>query len=279
MSVPAIQDLDVNNLVFDLSDRTTTELTEIDALAENIKAVGLVTPIVVSPIEGTNTFKVVAGKRRLAAVKKLGLPTIQATIFQPKNGSHQTLAIVADNFMRKDVSPVLRARAIKTLLDNKIYKTHAEVATALGVSQPTVSNWMAILNETPDVQDAINVGELAQKTAKGKGKRGRKKKGSAKGSGKSADELRKEKEASRLQPLPDEFLFGKSGPVDRNKINVATSSHTADDCEIVFKIACKLADFQNGPIALITSILNEIGETELLEAVKRYRIAKGYVQA
>ena len=55
-------------------DRIRRDLGDIDSLAKNIAVVGLLHPILVTP-----AGKLVAGARRLAAVKHLGWKTVRVT--------------------------------------------------------------------------------------------------------------------------------------------------------------------------------------------------------
>src|SRR6516225_5681874 len=66
-----------------------------DAFVRSI-ATGLINPITVR--RGGDTFEVIAGRRRLAAARKLGWETIAATISSAVNGD---LLVLQENIQRK----------------------------------------------------------------------------------------------------------------------------------------------------------------------------------
>ena len=54
-----------------VEERIRKDYGDIDELANSIKAIGLIHPIVV-----TRSFQLIAGERRLKAMKKLGIPEL-----------------------------------------------------------------------------------------------------------------------------------------------------------------------------------------------------------
>ena len=80
-----------------IGKRHRRDLGDIAALAENIRAVGLLHPIVVQP-DG----KLIAGARRLAAGKKLGWTEIAVTVV---NLDDVIRGELAENTARKDFTP------------------------------------------------------------------------------------------------------------------------------------------------------------------------------
>ena len=63
----------------DVSERIRFDLGEIDLLAESIGKIGLLNPITLLPI-GHGRYKLLAGFRRLEAIKRLGRKTILGTV-------------------------------------------------------------------------------------------------------------------------------------------------------------------------------------------------------
>ncbi|HOO77599.1 MAG TPA: ParB/RepB/Spo0J family partition protein [bacterium] len=92
--------------------RFQTREEEVDRLAESIRELGLLSPPVVKPApEG---WDLVSGSRRLAAVKKLGWKSVpvlavEKTVAVP-------VAVLAENLVRVDISPLERARALATAI-------------------------------------------------------------------------------------------------------------------------------------------------------------------
>lgn len=99
------------------------DLGDIEALAESIRKVGLLHPIVVLS-DGT----LVAGRRRVAAAEKLGWESIPATVLATEDGRLE--AERDENTERKDFTPS-EAVAIGRLIEDAHKKKIAEVRSDL----------------------------------------------------------------------------------------------------------------------------------------------------
>jgi len=82
--------------------RHRTDLGDIKSLAASIDDIGLIHPVVVTPEN-----KLVAGGRRMAAMRSLGWDTIPVTVIHTLNGAVDALqAELDENTCRKDLNPV-----------------------------------------------------------------------------------------------------------------------------------------------------------------------------
>ena len=54
------------------------------ALTESIRKNGIISPVVVRPIEGTENYEIISGHRRIFAAKKAGLTEVPALIVYRK---------------------------------------------------------------------------------------------------------------------------------------------------------------------------------------------------
>lgn len=80
----------------------------IDQLSSSIKEHGLLQPIVLSPFG--SRFKLVAGRHRLEAVKRLGGHlTVKALVLEDTDADQVLLAEIDENLIRADLSPAERA--------------------------------------------------------------------------------------------------------------------------------------------------------------------------
>lgn len=95
-----------------VSDRIREDLGNISELAEDIKANGLINPIAVN-----TDMKLLAGHRRLEAVKLLGWETVPATIMETINEEHELAIEVSENEARKEFSRSERARYMAKVLE------------------------------------------------------------------------------------------------------------------------------------------------------------------
>jgi ParB family chromosome partitioning protein len=88
-------------------------LTGIDELAASIRAHGLMQPIVVRPV--AKGYELVAGHRRLEAVRSLGWTEITA-IVRDENEDEAYILTLVENLQREDLTPKEEASALEALL-------------------------------------------------------------------------------------------------------------------------------------------------------------------
>jgi ParB family chromosome partitioning protein len=130
---------------------------DIEQLADSINEVGLLQPIVVR--RDGDRLIVVAGHRRLAAIKRLRWTHVDVIVRAPMRPDHVIAAMLIENGQRRDLDPMEEARGI-TRLKAEHQLTDLAVAKKIGRSQSYVSGRLALLALTPQQQDAIRRGHL-----------------------------------------------------------------------------------------------------------------------
>jgi len=99
------------------SSRPTIPAT-VNALAESMRASGLINPVIVKRsviYDGSimcEGFKVVAGNHRVSAARALGWDDIDAFVVDGDGGLHAELIEIDENLCRAELSPAQRAAAI-----------------------------------------------------------------------------------------------------------------------------------------------------------------------
>lgn len=137
----------------------TGELPEIEGLAASIAAEGLLEPIIITAsTEAAGKFTVVAGHRRLTAVRSLGLTSIAAIIIDADSDRRLRLALI-ENIQREDMNAIDKAMAIAKLLKNTTLE-QKEVAQALGVAPGYVSQYLALLELPKTALSALRDNEI-----------------------------------------------------------------------------------------------------------------------
>lgn len=76
---------------------------DIAELADSINRQGLINPITVMSVSG-GKYRVIAGHRRLEAVKRLGLPHIECQVLESMSEKDIVLTQLAENVQRKNMS-------------------------------------------------------------------------------------------------------------------------------------------------------------------------------
>jgi len=131
----------------------------LQALAESVKARGVLQPIVVTPVAG-GTFELVAGERRLRAAKLAGLETVPALVRTADDWERLDLAL-AENMAREDLNPVDEARACAMLVDD-LGLTKGEVGRRVGRSRVAISNLIRVLELPDEALELIESGQLSE---------------------------------------------------------------------------------------------------------------------
>jgi ParB family chromosome partitioning protein len=124
---------------------------ELQQLADSIAAHGVLQPVVV--VEAGDGYTLVAGERRLRAVKMLKLATLPALVRSANEQEQLELALV-ENIQRSDLNALDEARAYRHLID-EFGLTQERVAERVGRSRPAVANSLRILETAPLVQSAV----------------------------------------------------------------------------------------------------------------------------
>ena len=89
---------------------------EMDALAESIRKNGILTPLIVRPIEDTDEYEVISGHRRLHAAQKAGITEVPALIYDLDRDA-AAIAVVDSNLHREHILPSEKAFAYKLKLE------------------------------------------------------------------------------------------------------------------------------------------------------------------
>jgi ParB family transcriptional regulator, chromosome partitioning protein len=129
------------------------------ALAESVRAQGLVQPVVVRS-RAAGGYELIAGERRWRAAREAGLDTIPAIVRETGDRDALLLSLV-ENVAREQLTPVEEARAYALLLD-EFELGLGEIAERVGRSKPSVSNRMRLLDLPEDVLAMLERGELTE---------------------------------------------------------------------------------------------------------------------
>ena len=133
-----------------------------DALAElvhSIREFGVLQPVVVRAIPGTDTYELIMGERRLRATKEAGLSTIPAIVRDTADEDMLRDALL-ENLHRAQLNPLEEASAYQQLLAD-FGITQEELATRIGRSRPQISNTLRLLKLPGAVQLRVAAGVLS----------------------------------------------------------------------------------------------------------------------
>jgi ParB family chromosome partitioning protein len=130
----------------------------LDELAESIRQVGLLQPVVVRAA-GPGRYELIMGERRWRAAQQAGLAEIGAIVKQTQDDEMLRDALI-ENLHRQQLDPLEEAAAYQQLLDD-FGATHEELARKVGRSRPHITNTLRLLNLPPAVQKRVAAGVLS----------------------------------------------------------------------------------------------------------------------
>ena len=148
---------------------------EMDQLVESITAQGVLTPLVVRPLE-TGGYEVISGHRRLHACKKAGVDSVPAVITDMDRDA-AAIALVDSNLHREHILPSEKAFAYKLKMDAlkqqglRTDLTSSQVATKLdsatvvgkqqGESRDTVFRYIRLTHLIPEILQMVDDRKIA----------------------------------------------------------------------------------------------------------------------
>jgi ParB family transcriptional regulator, chromosome partitioning protein len=133
---------------------------ELAELRDSIQENGLLQPLVVRPHPARSAhFQLVAGERRLRAVRSLGWSDVAVVVREVDDRTLLVLALV-ENIQRAELGPLEEAEGYQALV-NDFGLTQGEIAEAVGKNRSTVANMVRLLRLPPSVRRLLAEGELS----------------------------------------------------------------------------------------------------------------------
>jgi len=148
---------------------------EMDVLTESIRTQGILSPLIVRPMEGKeNEYEVVSGHRRLHAAIKAGLETVPAFVYDLDRDT-AAITLVDSNLHREHILPSEKAFAYKMKLEAMKHQGARTEATSRQVvgklesadlvsddeSGRTVQRYIRLTNLIPELLGYMDAGKMA----------------------------------------------------------------------------------------------------------------------
>ncbi|HET6340419.1 MAG TPA: ParB/RepB/Spo0J family partition protein [Polyangiales bacterium] len=139
--------------------RTRFDDAALDELANSIKSIGILEPILVRR-RAAGGFEIIAGERRWRAAQRAGLHDVPVYVRELTEQRVFEAALV-ENLQREDLNPLETARAFQRLMDEHSH-THETIAQLIGKDRSTVANALRLLKLPEVVIDLIESKELSE---------------------------------------------------------------------------------------------------------------------
>ncbi|MDF9809318.1 ParB family chromosome partitioning protein [Aurantimicrobium minutum] len=128
-------------------------------LVHSIREIGILQPIVVRTIPGSENYELIMGERRLRASKEVGLEQIPVIIRDTADEDMLRDALL-ENLHRSQLNPLEEASAYQQLMAD-FGITQEQLAERIGRSRPQISNTIRLLRLPPLVQKRVAAGVLS----------------------------------------------------------------------------------------------------------------------
>lgn len=149
---------------------------EMYTLIDSIQTQGILSPLIVRPLENTtDEYEVISGNRRLHAAQKAGLETVPAFIYAIDRDT-AAIVVVDSNLHREHILPSEKAFAYKMKADALSHqgrtsgqfvpksddaRTTAQIGEPYGESYKTVQRYIRLTHLIPELLDWMDEGKMA----------------------------------------------------------------------------------------------------------------------
>jgi ParB family chromosome partitioning protein len=143
-----------------LNPRLDINIERLNELAESIKQIGVLEPLILRPT--SDGYEVVVGERRYRAAQQAKLETVPAII--RKYADEQVIELnLIENVQREELSAVEKGNCCRQLMEKypAKYASRQEIGNRIGISQETISTWLKLTGAPAELQRIIAPAEKA----------------------------------------------------------------------------------------------------------------------
>lgn len=131
-------------------------------LADSIKSVGVIQPLIVNERDGH--FAIIAGERRFRAARMAKLTELPVIVKEYSEMETLQIALI-ENIQRQDLTPIEEATCYKRLMEDFFFSTD-DIAAKIGRSKHSVSGAVKLLELDERVQQLVGEGKLTASHAR-----------------------------------------------------------------------------------------------------------------
>lgn len=149
---------------------------EMEVLTESVQTEGILSPLIVRPLEGTDEYEVISGHRRLHAAQRAGLSEVPALVYEISR-EEAAIMLVDSNLHREHILPSEKAFAYKLKADALNHRgertdlTSGQVGPKLrsdemiaeesGESRKQVQRYIRLTYLIPELLQLVDDGKIA----------------------------------------------------------------------------------------------------------------------
>ncbi len=143
---------------------------EMNVLIESIQTTGILSPLIVRPIENTEEYEVISGHRRLHAAVKAGITEVPALIYALDRDS-AAIAVVDSNLHREHILPSEKAFAYKLKMEALSHQgtsrqlgekwSVSQISESANESERQIHRYIRLTNLIPELLAFMDEGKMA----------------------------------------------------------------------------------------------------------------------
>ena len=144
---------------------------EMNTLIESVQTQGILSPLIVRPIESTDEYEVISGHRRLHAAVKAGIAEVPALIYALDRDA-AAIAVVDSNLHREHILPSEKAFAYKLKYEALKHqgtscqvgtksRTDEQIAENANDSARQIQRYIRLTHLIPEFLEKMDKGEIA----------------------------------------------------------------------------------------------------------------------
>lgn len=143
---------------------------EMNTLIESVQTQGILSPLIVRPIENTEEYEVISGHRRLHAAQKAGIVEIPALIYALDRDS-AAIAVVDSNLHREHILPSEKAFAYKLKMEALSHQgtsrqlgekwSVSQISESANESERQIHRYIRLTNLVPELLEFMDEGKMA----------------------------------------------------------------------------------------------------------------------
>ena len=143
---------------------------EMNTLIESLQTTGILSPLIVRPIENTEEYEVISGHRRLHAAVKAGITEVPALIYALDRDS-AAIAVVDSNLHREHILPSEKAFAYKLKMEALSHQgtsrqlgekwSVSQISESSNESERQIHRYIRLTNLIPELLAFMDEGKMA----------------------------------------------------------------------------------------------------------------------
>lgn len=143
---------------------------EMNTLIESVQTQGILSPLIVRPIENTDEYEVISGHRRLHAAVKAGITEVPALIYALDRDS-AAIAVVDSNLHREHILPSEKAFAYKLKMEALSHQgtsrqlgekwSVSQISESSNESERQIHRYIRLTNLIPELLAFMDEGKMA----------------------------------------------------------------------------------------------------------------------